>query len=94
MSMLGGIILALLIVVVPSGYLGLSLPLMDQARAGDAMPYFDFLWKTILVAFALGTAFFGVIVTPQFVIGAITGDARAHLLVSARRWAAPSGWCP
>lgn len=80
MPLLGGIILALLILVIPTDYLGLSLPLMNDALAGHAMPYLGFLWKTLLVAITLGSGFYGGIVTPQFVIGAVTGNAFAHLL--------------
>lgn len=80
MPMLGGIVLTILIVPIPTDYLGLSLPLMDQALAGDSMPYLGFLWKSLLVAVTLGSGFYGGIVTPQFVIGAITGNAFAHLL--------------
>jgi H+/Cl- antiporter ClcA len=76
----GGIMLALLILVIPTDYLGLSLPLMDRALHGQAMPYLGFLWKTLLVAITLGSGFYGGIVTPQFVIGAVTGNAFAHLL--------------
>jgi H+/Cl- antiporter ClcA len=74
----GGVVLALLILFIPTDYLGLSLPLMDQALAGQSMPYLGFLWKTILVAITLGSGFYGGIVTPQFVIGALTGNAFAH----------------
>jgi H+/Cl- antiporter ClcA len=76
----GGVVLALLILAIPNQYLGLSLPLMDRALHGDAMPYLGFLWKALLVAITLGSGFYGGIVTPQFVIGAVTGGAFAHLL--------------
>jgi len=78
--MLGGIVLALLVIVVPTDYLGLSLPLMERALHGETMPYLGFLWKALLVAITLGSGFYGGIVTPQFVIGAVTGGAFAHLL--------------
>jgi H+/Cl- antiporter ClcA len=80
MPLLGGCLLAVLIIAVPRDYLGLSLPLMDRALHGDAMPYLGFFWKTLLVAITLGSGFYGGIVTPQFVIGAITGNAFAHML--------------
>src|SRR3546814_579122 len=79
MPVLGGCLLAVLIFVIPTKYLGLSLPLMNQALAGDSMPYLGFLWKSLLVAITLGSGFYGGIVTPQFVIGAVTGNAFAHL---------------
>ncbi len=78
--MWGGIILSVLIFVIPTDYLGLSLPLMERALDGDSMPYLGFLWKSLLVAITLGSGFYGGIVTPQFVIGAMTGNAFAHLL--------------
>jgi H+/Cl- antiporter ClcA len=79
MPLCGGILLALLILVIPTDYLGLSLPLMDRALAGEAMPYLGFLWKILLVAVTIGSGFYGGIVTPQFVIGAVAGNAFAHL---------------
>ncbi len=79
MPLAGGLLLALLVTVIPTDYLGLSLPLMDRALHGEAMPYAGFLWKTILVAVTLGSGFYGGIVTPQFVIGAVAGNAFAHL---------------
>lgn len=80
MPLLGGMMLSALIIVIPRDYLGLSLPLMDRALTGEAMPYLGFLWKTLLVAITLGSGFYGGIVTPQFVIGAVAGNAFAHLL--------------
>ncbi|CAM5784879.1 chloride channel protein [Castellaniella caeni] len=79
MPMLGGVVLAALVTVIPTDYLGLSLPLMDRALQGEAMPYLGFLWKSLLVAVTLGSGFYGGIVTPQFVIGAVAGNAFAHL---------------
>lgn len=80
LPLLGGLLLSVLIIVIPADYLGLSLPLMDRALDGEAMPYFGFLWKTLLVAITLGSGFYGGVVTPQFVIGAIAGNAFAPLL--------------
>lgn len=80
MPMLGGMILALSLVVIPTDYLGLSLPPMDQTFASDDTPYFGLPWKSIRVAVTLGSGFYGGIVTPQFVLGAITGNTFAHLL--------------
>jgi H+/Cl- antiporter ClcA len=79
MPLAGGVLLALLILVIPTDYLGLSLPLMDHALAGEPMPYLGFLWKALLVAITLGSGFYGGIVTPQFVIGAVAGNAFAPL---------------
>ncbi|BEV47158.1 voltage-gated chloride channel family protein [Afipia carboxidovorans] len=80
MPLFGGVLLALLILVIPTEYLGLSLPLMDQALAGEPMPLLGFLWKSLLVAITIGSGFYGGIVTPQFVIGAVAGNALAYWL--------------
>lgn len=77
---LGGVALAVLMLVLPSDYLGLSLPVMERALQGEAMPYLGFLWKILLVAITLGSGFYAGIVTPQFVIGAVAGGAFAPLL--------------
>lgn len=79
MPTFGGIILAILIVVIPTDYLGLSLPMVQRAVSGEAMPYLGFLWKALLVAITLGSGFYGGIATPQFVIGAMAGNAFAPL---------------
>lgn len=78
--LVGGLLLSALIIVVPTAYLGLSLPMMDKALSGAPMPYLGFLWKSLLVAITLGSGFYGGIVTPQFVIGAVVGNVLAHLL--------------
>ncbi|MGH8279846.1 MAG: chloride channel protein [Gammaproteobacteria bacterium] len=80
MPTVGGVLLALLILVLPNEYLGLSLPMLDRALHGESMPYLGFLWKALLVAITLGSGYYAGIVTPQFVIGAVTGGAFAHLL--------------
>lgn len=59
MPLCGGMILAALILVIPTDYLGLSLPMVSRAVSGEAMPYFGFLWKTLLVAITLGSGFYG-----------------------------------
>lgn len=80
LPLIGGGLLSLLILVIPTDYLGLSLPLMDSALRGEPAPYLGFLWKSLLVAITLGSGFYGGVVTPQFVIGAVTGNAFGHLL--------------
>jgi H+/Cl- antiporter ClcA len=80
MPFIGGLVLAALIVVIPTDYLGLSLPLMDDAMHGKDVALLGFLWKSLLVAVTLGSGFYGGIVTPQFVIGALAGNAFAHVL--------------
>lgn len=80
MPLIGGMTLAVLILFIPTDYLGLSLPLMEDALQGSKMPLWGFLWKTLLVAITLGSGYYGGIVTPQFVIGALAGNAMAQLL--------------
>ncbi|MEO7066456.1 MAG: chloride channel protein [Rhodanobacter sp.] len=80
MPAIGGIVLAVLILFIPTDYLGLSLPLMDRALEGHSVPYMGFLWKALLVSITLGSGFYGGLVTEQFVMGAIAGAALAHLL--------------
>ena len=76
----GGLTVALLVLIVPTDYLGLSLPVMQRALHGLPVPYLGFLWKILLVAITLGSGFYGGIVTPQFVIGSVLGGAFAHML--------------
>ena len=80
LPMVGGLMLAVLVLVVPTDYLGLSLPVMERALHGLPVPYLGFAWKILLVAITLGSGFYGGIVTPQFVIGSVLGGALAHLL--------------
>jgi H+/Cl- antiporter ClcA len=93
MPLLGGIVIALLIIVIPTDYLGLSMPLMNRALAGDPMPWLGFLWKAVLVALTLGTGFYGGIVTPQLVIGAVAGNALAPLFGLKAAMGAAVGLC-
>ncbi|HLQ84943.1 MAG TPA: chloride channel protein [Salinisphaeraceae bacterium] len=80
LPVLGGLLIAVLLVVVPTDYLGLSLPVMHSALHGESVAYLGFFWKALLVAITLGSGFYGGIVTPQFVIGAVLGSACAPLL--------------
>ncbi|MFA5522419.1 MAG: chloride channel protein [Castellaniella sp.] len=80
MPVMGGLLLAALLVVMPRDYLGLSLPLLERALNGEAMPLHGFLWKILAVAITLGSGFYAGIATPQLVIGAVAGNAFAPLL--------------
>ncbi|MCQ6278804.1 chloride channel protein [Bacillus sp. EB600] len=80
MPFFGGILLSALILIIPSDYLGLSLPIMEQALRGEHVPYLGFVWKALFVAITLGSGFYGGIVTPQFVIGAIAGNVFATII--------------
>lgn len=73
----GGVATVALALLVGRDYLGLSLPLIDQALGG-ADPGFDaFAWKLVFTAIALGSGFPGGEVTPLFVMGATLGGALA-----------------
>src|SRR5699024_8239064 len=79
MPLIGGVLLSVLILFIPKDYLGLSLPIMNSALNGESIPFLAFFWKALLVAVTLGSGFYGGIVTPQFVIGALAGNAFAVL---------------
>lgn len=93
MPMIGGLIMAGLITVIPTDYLGLSLPTMYAALDGETMPYLGAVWKILLVAITLGSGFYGGVVTPQFVIGAVTGSAFAHFFGLNAALGAGVGFC-
>ncbi|MEO5831653.1 MAG: chloride channel protein, partial [Rhodanobacter sp.] len=90
---IGGIVLALLLLVIPNDYMGLSIPLMDRALEGQPMPYLGFLWKALLVAITLGSGFYGGLITEQFVMGAVAGGAFAHLFGVPPELGAAVGLC-
>ena len=69
---LGGVATLALMSMVGRDYLGLSLPLLDQALAGHA-DWWDPLLKMLFTVVALGTGFVGGEVTPLFVVGATLG---------------------
>ena len=80
MPFLGGLILSILIMIIPTDYFSLSLSIMDRALSGERMSYLGWFWKILIVSITLGSGFYGGIVTPQFVIGAIAGNVLANLL--------------
>lgn len=80
LPVIGGCILAVSLLVLPTDYLGLSLPLMESALAGQSIEGFAFFWKCAFVALTLGSGFYGGVVTPQFVIGAAAGNVIAPWL--------------
>lgn len=53
---------------------------MNHALNGGHLPYLSFFWKALFVAMTLGSGFYGGIVTPQFVIGALSGNIFANML--------------
>ncbi len=79
-TFIGGVVVVLLALIINNrSYLGLSLPLLDQAFSGEAHP-FDFLGKLVFTVFTLGAGYQGGEVTPLFVIGATLGSSLATLL--------------
>ena len=56
-------------------YLGLSLPLVDEALAGNTAEWFEPLLKILFTVVALGSGIPGGEVTPLFVVGATLGSA-------------------
>lgn len=74
---LGGAAIVGLAVLFGRDYLGLSLPLIERALAGEQLSFAVFALKILFTAVTLGCAFPGGEVTPLFVIGASLGAALA-----------------
>lgn len=74
---LGGVAIIGLAGLFGHDYLGLSLPLIDRALAGEQLSFAVFALKIVFTAVTLGCAFPGGEVTPLFVIGATLGAAMA-----------------
>lgn len=64
----------ILMILVGRDYLGLSLPLIDQALEGQLADWWDPALKILFTAIALGSGIPGGEVTPLFVIGATLGS--------------------
>jgi H+/Cl- antiporter ClcA len=75
----GVVVVALTLVVDTRDYLGLSLPLIADAYAGEVV-LGAFALKLAFTAITLGSGFQGGEVTPLFVIGATLGATLAHVL--------------
>lgn len=73
----GGVLVLVGVALAGRDYLGLSLPLIDDALAGDATDWKVPLLKLAFTALCLGTGFIGGEVTPLFVIGATLGSVLA-----------------
>ncbi len=71
---LGGAATIALAALVGRDYLGLSLPLIDDAIAGRLADWWDPLLKIVLTVIALGSGIPGGEVTPLFVVGATVGS--------------------
>jgi H+/Cl- antiporter ClcA len=79
-SFVGGIAVILLVYAVGTrDYLGLGVPLIQEAFNGGAS-LLAFAWKLLFTAVTLGTGFQGGEVTPLFAIGATLGQSLSGLL--------------
>lgn len=77
----GSAVLAMTLAIGSRDYLGLSLPLIEQALAGGVgLAAFAFLGKLVFTAVTLGSGFQGGEVTPLFVIGSTLGATIGVLL--------------
>jgi H+/Cl- antiporter ClcA len=76
----GLVVIAMVAAARTKAYLGLSVPLADQAIAGAAVGSSRFAWKLGFTAVTLGSGFQGGEVTPLFVMGAtLAGAFGPHL---------------
>ncbi|REK77072.1 chloride channel protein [Paenibacillus paeoniae] len=90
-SFVGGtVIIALVYGLGSRDYLGLGLPLMEEAFAGDGTPL-AFLWKTLFTSVTLGSGFIGGEVTPLFVIGSSLGSVLSASLAMPASFLAALG---
>lgn len=79
-NFVGGAVVVLAAVLLQNQrYLGLSLPLLEDAFAGNAHT-FDFIGKLFFTVLSLGAGFQGGEVTPLFEIGATLGSTLAPIL--------------
>lgn len=73
----GGVFIAAAVWAVGSTrYIGLGIPVIEDAFSGE-LPVYDFLAKILFTSFTLGAGFKGGEVTPLFFIGATLGNALA-----------------
>ena len=71
---IGAVATLFLMILVGRDYLGLSLPLIDQALTGELADWWEPALKILFTAVALGSGIPGGEVTPLFVIGATLGS--------------------
>ena len=74
---IGAVATLALMTLVGRDYLGLSLPLVDDALAGGAADWWDPVLKIVFTVVALGCSIPGGEVTPLFVVGATLGSTLA-----------------
>lgn len=79
-SFVGGLIIIALVYIVGSRkYLGLGIPLIDDAFEGEVTPL-TFITKLIFTSLTLGAGYQGGEVTPLFVIGSTLGSSLGEIL--------------
>lgn len=79
-SFVGGLlIIALVYIVGTRKYLGLGIPLIDDAFKGEVTPL-TFITKLVFTSLTLGAGFQGGEVTPLFVIGSTLGSSLGEIL--------------
>lgn len=79
-SFVGGLIIIVLVYIVGTRkYLGLGIPLIDDAFNGDISP-FTFITKLLFTSLTLGAGFQGGEVTPLFAIGSTLGSYLGEVL--------------
>ena len=90
-AVVGGFATLVLMLLVGRDYLGLSLPVLHDAYAGEAIDWWVPFLKLLFTAIALGTGFVGGEVAPLFVMGATFGNALAPVLGADRVLLATTG---
>lgn len=77
---LGGVIIAAIVLLSGSTrYIGLGVPVIEEAFQQPLLPY-DFLLKILSTSFTLGAGFKGGEVTPLFYIGATLGNGLSSII--------------
>lgn len=92
-SFIGGVVIvALVLILGTTDYLGLGVPLILSSVNGEGVVTFAFLLKLVFTAITLGSGFLGGEVTPLFVIGATLGYTLGGLLGVDPAWMAAVGF--
>jgi len=76
----GFILIAIVLLIGNTDYIGLGLPVIDQALAGEKIAPLGFLMKIITTTVTLGTGGSGGILTPVFFIGSTVGNTWAQFI--------------
>lgn len=88
---IGAVATLALMLLVGRDYLGLSLPLVEDALAGSVADWWEPVLKIVFTVVALGCSIPGGEVTPLFVVGATLGSSLAAPLDLDPRLAAAAG---